>query len=119
MDHGESSDDVDGSEASFKKMDENDNGTSINWGGRGVNWCSIFSILACHPHKNFVKLKADLLLFLQSLPVLLDKHVSRLTLLNCSLATCMLNLLLESVVNYNLLEVSSKDFFLLMSLRIC
>ena len=111
MDRVERSDNVDGSGASSKKMDETDNGTGINWGGRGVNWCSIFSILACHPHKNFVKLKADLLLFLQSLPVLLAKHVSQLTLLNCSLATRMLNLLLESVVNYNLLEVSSKDFF--------
>ena len=44
MDCGESSDDVDGSEASFKKWKyETDNGKAYNC---GVNRCSVFSIPA-------------------------------------------------------------------------
>ena len=58
MDRSKSSDNVDSSGASSKKWKyKTDNGQACNWGGRGVNKCSEFSILAahpCHPHKKFV-----------------------------------------------------------------
>ena len=62
MYRGESSDDVDGSGASSKKMDETDNGTGrqLGWeggGGRGVTDVQYSLLPAHHPHKNFVRLE--------------------------------------------------------------
>ena len=67
MDRGESSDDVDGSGAFSKKMEETDNGQAYSWSGREVNRCSVFSILARYPCKKFLRLETLLSLFLTTM----------------------------------------------------